>query len=95
MMKFCDWMPNDNKLVLRGPGNGFYHQQIYGPPAKALGLKLSYKTFMSCIPAALKVVASELPGCDPEKLRFGRCESIPSFQSAQIVKKKERSTSML
>jgi hypothetical protein len=79
LMRLCDWMPNDQRLVLRGPGYGFYHGSIYGPRATALGLYLSYKVFMACRVDALKIVAAALPGCDPSKMRFGRCERHSKF----------------
>ena len=79
VMKLCDWMPNDNRLVLRGPGYTFYHHSIYGPRAQALGLALSYKVFMSCRLDALRIVAAGLPGCDAARLSFGRSERHSKF----------------
>ena len=79
ILRVCDWMPNDQKLVLRGPGYTFYHSNIYGPSAKKAGVFLHYKSFRSYIPAALRIVALELPECDPNKLRFGRSERHSKF----------------
>ena len=79
IFRVCDWMPNDNKLVLRGPGYTFYHKHIYGPAAKAAGMYFEYKSFMKGIKAALVTIARDLPGCNPSKLRFGRCERHSKF----------------
>ena len=78
VMRLQDYMPNDNKLVLRGPGYGCLHKRVYLPAAVSAGLGLSYKTWMSCIPEALRLVGLELQekhgDMDANKLRFGRCE---------------------
>ena len=79
IMRLCDWMPNDDWLVLRGPGYKFFHKEIYGPPAKHVGLFFEYKAFMKLIKPALKVIASELPECDAAKLSFGRSERHSKF----------------
>ena len=79
LLHLCDWMPNDNKLVLRGPGYRFYHQHVYGPVAKAAGLFFEYKSFMKGIKPALITIARELPECDASKLRFGRAERHSKF----------------
>ena len=79
VMRVCDWMPNDNRLVLRGPGYLFYHSDIYGPNARSQHLCLSYKAFMKCRAPALQIVAMDLPGCDATRLTFGRSERHSKF----------------
>ena len=83
LMRLQDYMPNDNKLVLRGPGYGCLHKRVYLPAAVSAGLGLSYKTWMSCIPEALRLVGLELQDkhgdMDATKLRFGRCEKHSKF----------------
>ena len=83
LMRLQDYMPNDNKLVLRGPGYGFLHEHVYKPPALKAGMYFSYKRFMSCVPEGLRLVGVELKekhgDMDADKLRFGRCEKHSKF----------------
>jgi len=83
LMRLQDYMPNDNKLVLRGPGYGFLHEHVYKPPALKAGMYFSYKRWMSCVPEGLRLVGVELKekhgDMDADKLRFGRCEKHSKF----------------
>ena len=79
LMRCCDYMPNDNRLVLRGPGYGFYHREIYGPRAKKNEVYFAYKSWRNQIGPALRIVAKELPMCDPNTLSFGRSERHSKF----------------
>ena len=83
LMRLQDYLPNDNKLVLRGPGYGFLHEHVYKPPALKAGMYFSYKRWMSCVPEGLRLAAVELKekhgDMDADKLRFGRCEKHSKF----------------
>ena len=50
LLMLMDFMPNEQRIVLRGPGYGYYYHQVYLPPTAKAGLKLSYKTWMTCLP---------------------------------------------
>jgi len=93
LLRLQDYMPNDNKLVLRGPGYGFLHAEVYKPLANSTALPaLSYKSFMSCVGPALALVGKELEvvhgDMDASKLRFGRSERHSKF--AECTKCKTR-----
>ena len=49
LLLLMDWMPNEQRIVIKGPGYDFLHKEVYGPVAKAMGMHLSYKMFMVCI----------------------------------------------
>ena len=68
----CDWLPNEQRIQIRGPKYGFLHESVYGAAAKQAGKKLSYKTWMSCKAEGLVLVCSLLKGSDPKKLKASR-----------------------
>lgn len=57
-----DFMPNECRIVIRGPSYGFYHKRIYCLAARPLGLELSYKTWRACALEALRDLSKRLPG---------------------------------
>ena len=56
-----DFMPNECRIVIRGPSYAFYHKYIYGPAARALRLELSYKPWRECAIEALRDLSRRLP----------------------------------
>jgi len=68
----CDWLPNEQRIQIRGPTYAFLHESVYGAAAKQAGKKLSYKTWMSCKAEGLVLVATLLKGSDPNKLKASR-----------------------
>jgi len=68
----CDWLPNENKIQIRGPTYQFLHEFVYGAAAKQAGKYLSYKTWMGCKEEGIILVASLLKGSDPKKLKATR-----------------------
>ena len=68
----CDWLPNEQKVQIRGPSYSFVHKEVYGAPAKQAGMYLSYKTWKDCMKEGLVLLAALLPGSDPKKLRAAR-----------------------
>ena len=68
----CDWLPNEQRVQIRGPTYGFLHESVYGTAAKQAGKKLFYKTWMSCKAEGLVLVAALLKGSDPKKLKATR-----------------------
>ena len=68
----CDWLPNEQKIQIRGPTYAFLHKSVYGAAAEQAGMKLSYKVWMSCKAEGLVLVASLLKGSDPKTLKASR-----------------------
>ena len=68
----CDWMPNEQRVVIRGPSYEFLHKSVYGAAAKQAGKYLSYKTWMDCKAEGLVLVANLLEGSDPKQLKASR-----------------------
>ena len=68
----CDWLPNEEKIQIRGPSYEFLHKSVYGEVAERAGLFLAYKTWRDCMAEGLVLVASLLPGSDPKKLKASR-----------------------
>ena len=52
-----EFMPNERRIVLRGVGLPTIHADWYVPDAQKCGLKLSYKPFSKCMPAAAVLCA--------------------------------------
>ena len=68
----CDWLPNEQKVQIRGPPYSVLHDIVYGAAAKQAGKYLSYKAWMSCKAEGLVLVAALLKGSDPKKLKASR-----------------------
>lgn len=68
----CDWLPNEERIQIRGPSYDFLHKHVYGEAAKQAGKNLSYKTWMGCKAEGLVLVAALLKGSDPKRLRASR-----------------------
>ena len=84
----CDWLPNENKIQIRGPTYDFLHKFVYGAAAKQAGKFLSYKTWMECRAEGLVLVSALLKGSDPKKLtasrsaRHSKCVTLPLMYDA-------------
>ena len=68
----CDWLPNEERIQIRGPPYNFMHKSVYGGAAKQAGKYLSYKTWMGCKAEGLVLVSALLKGSDPKKLKASR-----------------------
>ena len=68
----CDWLPNEERIQIRGPTYEFLHKSVYGEAAKQAGKYLSYKIWMECKAEGLVLVAALLKGSDPKRLRASR-----------------------
>ena len=68
----CDWLPNEERIQIRGPPYSVLHETVYGVAANQAGKYLSYKTWMECKAEGLVLLAALLPGSDPKKLRASR-----------------------
>lgn len=68
----CDWLPNEERIQIRGPPYSVLHEMVYGVAANQAGKYLSYKTWMECKAEGLVLLAALLPGSDPKKLRASR-----------------------
>ena len=61
-----EYMPNENRIVLRGLGTKIVHSDMYTTAARKGGFYLSYKQFMLCMHAAAVACVEEDHGRDPE-----------------------------
>jgi hypothetical protein len=68
----CDWLPNEERIQIRGPGYGFLHKAVYGAAAKQAGKYLSYKTWMDCKAEGVVLVGTLLKASDPTRLKATR-----------------------
>lgn len=78
-LMICDFMPNEHKIVIRGPSYRILHEKLYAPEAKRLGLHLAYKGFMKCAKIALNALSEELPGAIEGRLLMGRSARHSGF----------------
>lgn len=78
-----EWMPNENRIVLRGIGLQAVHEQLYTPHAKLCGRQLSYKNFRLCLPAAAVQCAKRNGDSeeDAELVKVGRSANHSNFPS--------------
>ena len=82
----CDWLPNEQRIQIRGPNYEFLHKSVYGEVARKAGKYLAYKTWRSCINEGLLLVASLLKGSDPKKLKASRSARHSKCATSQYVK---------
>ena len=68
----CDWMPNEQRCVVRGPSYDFLHESVYGTAAREASMHLSYKTWMSCMEEGKMLAARALKHPEPEKFNVSR-----------------------
>mgnify|MGYP006142470173 CR=1 FL=1 len=63
-----EFMPNENRIVLRGVGTVTVHKELYQTTARSGGFYLSYKQFMACMkPAAVACVAAQHGASEDKK----------------------------
>jgi hypothetical protein len=79
----CDWLPNEERIQIRGPSYDILHKDVYGASAKAVGMHLSYKVWRECAQEGLRQVASLLPGSDPARLKASRAARHSKFPECQ------------
>ena len=81
-LRTMEFMPNENRIVLRGMGTTIVHKEQYTIAARKGGFYLSYKWFMRCMKAAAVACVEEehgvLPGCS-EKVRVSRSARHSKF----------------
>ena len=68
----CDWMPNEQRVVIRGPTYAFLHESVYGPAAREVNLYLCYKVWKQCLDEGLILVAQLLKDAEPRRLKASR-----------------------
>ena len=80
-LRIHDWLPNEQRIRFRGNGYEWLHKHVYSPVATHAGEKLSYKTWMKCIPEAVQLMVSMglLPGSDPDQVTVGRSAKHSHF----------------
>ena len=89
----CDWLPNEERIQIRGPTYGFLHKSVYGAAAQQAGKFLSYKTWMDCKEEGVVLVAALLKGSDPKKLkatrsaRHSKCVPPPNVLCKHTLRK--------
>ena len=64
LLRVSEFMPNRNRIQIRGPTYSFYHKNVYAPQAKRCGLYLAYKGWKNALPAALREYEKELEGAE-------------------------------
>ena len=74
-----DWLPDEQRIRIRGPGFDFLHKYVYGPLSRAFGMFLSYKMWKSTMAQGIVDVCKELPGSDVNKVRCGRAANHSNF----------------
>jgi len=74
-----DWLPNEQRIRVRGPGFLFLHKEVYGPPAKVATLFLEYKAWKGCMKQGIVDACRELPGSDPSKVKCTRSADHSNF----------------
>ena len=77
-----EYMPNENRIVLRGMGTTMVHKEQYTTAARKGGFYLSYKGFMGCMKAAAVACVEEEHGKtrdDAEKVRTSRSARHSKF----------------
>lgn len=81
LLKVMCFMPNERKVLIRGPSYAFYHGKVYAPVAMKVGLYLKRTAWSQCLPDALTALAATLPGDgdNPKPLRAGRCAKHSRF----------------
>lgn len=63
LLECMDFMPNEERVVIRGPSYNIYHAHIYTPAAKEAGLQpLSRKAWRLQAAPALRELSLQLPG---------------------------------
>ena len=91
ILLLMDWMPNEQRIRIRGPGFKFLHANTYGVRAKAAGMHLSYKAWKGCMAQGVHDVCLELPGSVAEKVRVGRAANHSNFpESTNCLTKRNR-----
>jgi hypothetical protein len=79
VLLLMDWLPDEQRIRIRGPGFKFLHANVYRPRAMAAGLELSYKTWKGCMKQGVLDVCYDLPGSKPEQLKVGRAARHSNF----------------
>ena len=77
-----EYMPNENRVVLRGASNTFVHREQYTIDAKKGGFYLSYKQFMGCMHAAAVAAVEADHSVGPEvsqKVKVSRSAKHSNF----------------
>ena len=77
-----EFMPNENRIVLRGVGSMTVHKEMYETQARAGGFYLSYKQWYACMkPAAAACVAAEhgIPADKSVRVRVTRSARHSNF----------------
>ena len=76
-----EFMPNERRIVLRGVSLQIIHKKLYSPHAAGLNLRLSFKQFRLCLPAAAVecALAHGEPPEEAAKVRVGRSARHSKF----------------
>ena len=79
ILYLMDWLPNEQRIRIRGPGFLYLHKEVYGPKAKASGMYLEYKAWKRSMAQGIVDVCRELPGADPKRVKCGRTANHSNF----------------
>ena len=82
LLKVMCFMPNERKILIRGPSYTFMHKNIYQPVAAQVGLFLERTAWYGCLPHAVRALehSDGFAGDENAKpLRVGRCAKHSRF----------------
>ena len=86
----CDFLPNEERIQIRGPPDSKLHEQVYKPAAIQAGLYLGKSSWKTCAREGLRLVAALLPGADPNKLKASRAARHSKFPECQKCQDKRK-----
>ena len=86
----CDFLPNEERIQIRGPKDTQLHKNFYKPVAMQAGLYLSKSCWKECAKEGLRLVAALLPGANPEKLKASRAARHSKFPECQKCQDKRK-----
>ena len=83
LLKVMCFMPNERKILIRGPSYKFMHENIYKPLADSVGLFLQRTAWWGCLPNAVAALERSDGflgvGDDQKPLRASRCAKHSRF----------------
>ena len=79
VLLLMDWLPDEQRIRIRGPGFDYLHRHVYTPVATAVGLCLGYKTWKQCMKQGIVDACRTLPGSNPKEVRCTRAANHSNF----------------
>ena len=86
----CDYLPNEERIQIRGPSDEKLHQLVYKPAAVQAGLYLGKNMWKECAKEGLRLLAALLPGANPTTLKASRAARHSKFPECQKCQDKRK-----